>query len=60
MMRTLALLILAVFLATLVHAADLKLIPTPQQVELRERCRSMLPAGHFTLTARAWAVRGMV
>jgi SAM-dependent methyltransferase len=31
-----------------------------QQVELRERCRSMLPAGPFILTARAWAARGVV
>jgi SAM-dependent methyltransferase len=31
-----------------------------QQVELRERCRSMLPAGPFTITARAWATRGVV
>jgi SAM-dependent methyltransferase len=31
-----------------------------EQVELRERCRSMLPAGPFTLTARAWAARGVV
>jgi SAM-dependent methyltransferase len=27
---------------------------------LRERCRSLLPAAPFTLTARAWAVRGVV
>jgi len=31
-----------------------------QQVELRERCRSKLPAGPFTITARAWAARGVV
>ena len=31
-----------------------------RQVELRERCRSMLPAGPFTVTARAWAARGVV
>ena len=31
-----------------------------QQVELRERCRTMLPAGPFSLTARAWAARGVV
>lgn len=29
-------------------------------VELRERCRSMLPSGPFTITARAWAARGVV
>lgn len=27
---------------------------------LRERCRSMLPSGEFTLTAVAWAARGAV
>jgi len=31
-----------------------------QQVALRERSRSMLPAGRFTVTARAWAARGVV
>lgn len=31
-----------------------------QRDELRERCRSMLPAGSFTITARAWAARGVV
>ena len=31
-----------------------------QQVELHDRCRSMLPAGPFALTARAWAARGVV
>ncbi len=30
------------------------------QVELRERCRRLLPAAPFTLTARAWAARGRV
>jgi SAM-dependent methyltransferase len=29
-----------------------------RQAELRERCRSMLPDGSFTLTAVAWAARG--
>ncbi|HVR32755.1 MAG TPA: methyltransferase domain-containing protein [Acidimicrobiia bacterium] len=29
-----------------------------QQAELREHCRAMLPAGSFTITARAWAARG--
>ena len=28
--------------------------------ELRERCRSLLPSAPFVLTARAWAVRGLV
>jgi SAM-dependent methyltransferase len=28
--------------------------------DLRERCRSMLPGGSFTLTAVAWAARGVV
>jgi ubiquinone/menaquinone biosynthesis C-methylase UbiE len=30
------------------------------QAELRERCRSRLPAGPFVLTATAWAARGIV
>jgi hypothetical protein len=30
-----------------------------RQVELRERCRSLLPAGAFVLTAVAWAARGL-
>ena len=30
-----------------------------RQAELRERCRDMLPAGGFAVTARAWAVRGL-
>ena len=29
------------------------------QAELRERCRSMLPVGPFTITAIAWAARGL-
>jgi hypothetical protein len=29
-----------------------------RQAELRERCRAMLPAGPFVLTAHAWAARG--
>jgi SAM-dependent methyltransferase len=29
-----------------------------QRERLRERCRSLLPAGPFALTARAWAARG--
>jgi len=31
-----------------------------QQIALRERCRSALPAGAFSITARAWAARGIV
>jgi SAM-dependent methyltransferase len=31
-----------------------------RRAALRERCRSMLPAGQFVLTARAWAARGVV
>lgn len=31
-----------------------------RQVELRERCRSMLPPGALTVTASAWAARGVV
>jgi SAM-dependent methyltransferase len=31
-----------------------------QKTELRERCRSMLPAGPIDLTAAAWAARGVV
>jgi SAM-dependent methyltransferase len=30
------------------------------QAQLRERCRQMLPAPPFTLTALAWAARGLV
>jgi SAM-dependent methyltransferase len=30
-----------------------------RQVELRETCRGLLPAAPFTLTARAWAARGL-
>jgi SAM-dependent methyltransferase len=29
-----------------------------RRADLRERCRAMLPAAPFTLTARAWAARG--
>ena len=29
-----------------------------RQAELRERCRALLPAGPFTVTAQAWAARG--
>lgn len=31
-----------------------------RQAELRDRCRSMLPAGAFVLEAHAWAARGTV
>lgn len=30
-----------------------------QQLDLQERCRAWLPAGTFTLQARAWAARGV-
>jgi SAM-dependent methyltransferase len=35
-------------------------LPAQQQLALRERCRAMLPAGPFTVTAHAWAARGVV
>jgi SAM-dependent methyltransferase len=38
-----------------VHVARLDVI---RQDELRERCRQMLPAAPFAVTARAWAARG--
>jgi len=31
-----------------------------RQARLRERCRELLPAAPFSITARAWAARGMV
>src|SRR5205085_461668 len=31
-----------------------------RQAQLRERCRDLLPAAPFVLTARAWAARGLV
>jgi SAM-dependent methyltransferase len=31
-----------------------------RQAQLRERCRELLPAPPFVLTARAWAARGLV
>jgi SAM-dependent methyltransferase len=31
-----------------------------QTAALRERCRAMLPPGQITITARAWAARGVV
>jgi len=39
------------------YAAGLDAKP---QADLRERCRAMLPAPPFVLTARAWAARGLV
>lgn len=39
------------------HAASLD---AEQQAQLRERCRELLPAAPFVLTARAWAARGLV
>src|SRR6266545_5786831 len=35
-------------------------LDSAQQVELRERCRQRLPRAPFTLSARAWAARGLV
>jgi SAM-dependent methyltransferase len=35
-------------------------LPPGRRDALRERCRSMLPAGPFELTAHAWAARGVV
>jgi hypothetical protein len=29
------------------------------QAELRERCRALLPAEPFAVTAKAWAARGV-
>jgi SAM-dependent methyltransferase len=34
-------------------------LDTTRQIQLRDRCREMLPAAPFTLTARAWAARGL-
>ena len=34
-------------------------LPRERQVELRERCRAVLPDGPFTIAARAWAARGI-
>jgi len=39
------------------HVAGLD---TKRQAQLRERCRELLPAAPFVLTARAWAARGLV
>jgi SAM-dependent methyltransferase len=33
-------------------------LPEDQQEQVREACRAELPAGEFTLTARAWYARG--
>jgi SAM-dependent methyltransferase len=35
-------------------------LDSAQQAELRERCRRRLPRAPFTLSARAWAARGLV
>lgn len=35
-------------------------LPAERQAELRDRCRAALPDGSFTLTAQAWAARGVV
>jgi SAM-dependent methyltransferase len=34
-------------------------LPPQRRVALRERCRAELPEGAFTITARAWAARGV-
>ena len=34
-------------------------LDTDRRLELRERCRALLPAAPFVLTARAWAARGL-
>src|SRR5207249_2495733 len=34
-------------------------LPPERQLELRERCRAVLPDGPFTIVARAWAARGV-
>lgn len=39
------------------HVASLD---AEQQAQLRDRCRELLPAAPFVLTARAWAARGIV
>lgn len=40
--------------------AYLATLGSDQQAELRERCRASLPATPFVVSARAWAVRGLV
>ena len=35
-------------------------LDSARQAELRERCRALLPAAPFVLTARTWAARGIV
>jgi SAM-dependent methyltransferase len=35
-------------------------LDSAEEVELRERCRQRLPQAPFTLSARAWAARGLV
>ena len=35
-------------------------LDSAQQVELRDLCRRRLPPAPFTVSARAWAVRGVV
>jgi SAM-dependent methyltransferase len=34
-------------------------LDVPRQAELRDQCRSMLPVGPITITAQAWAARGL-
>ena len=38
------------------HVASLR---PDRQVELRERCRALVPSGPFVLVAQAWAARGL-
>jgi SAM-dependent methyltransferase len=35
-------------------------LPEPQQVEVREACRRLLPSESFTLEARAWYAHGVI
>jgi SAM-dependent methyltransferase len=35
-------------------------LDSAEEAELRERCRERMPAAPFTLSARAWAARGLV
>jgi hypothetical protein len=40
--------------------AHVKSLGADELTDLRERCRELLPAPPFALTAYAWAVRGLV
>ncbi|WP_214465476.1 class I SAM-dependent methyltransferase [Microbacterium flavescens] len=39
---------------------QLQALPEEQRVLVRSRCAGLMPAGPFTVTATAWAARGMV